>query len=309
VDALDAALRDVDDLSEIDERFRPLSQQLEEARTALEEVARELQSLSEQVEFDPRELEELNQRITVLGSLKRKYGDSIEAVLAYRDEAVAEIERFESREQDLVEMQRQRAHLLEESMAAAHALSRKRKAAARKLTRKVTEALQELGMRGGAFHVHFDAIELTPHGVDRVEFLLAANPGEKPKALRVVASGGEVSRVMLALKAVFAAADTIPILIFDEIDAGVGGGVATKVAARLRQLAASHQVLCISHIAQIAATAQAHYHVSKATKQNRTFTTLRSVEGQARVEEIARLLDGSLSEVSINHARALLDMS
>jgi DNA repair protein RecN (Recombination protein N) len=147
---------------------------------------------------------------------------------------------------------------------------------------------------------------LTPRGVDRIEFLLAANPGEKPKGLRAVASGGEISRVMLALKAVFADADTIPTLIFDEIDAGVGGSVATKVAARLRQLASSHQVLCISHIAQIAATAKTHYHVSKRAKDGRTITTLGRVEGRAREEEVARLLDGSLSEVSLEHARSLL---
>jgi DNA repair protein RecN (Recombination protein N) len=148
---------------------------------------------------------------------------------------------------------------------------------------------------------------LSSHGVDRADFLLAANPGERPKPLKQVASGGEISRVMLAIKTVFAVADRIPTLIFDEIDAGVGGIVANKVAQRLRELAASHQTICVTHLPQIAAAAHAHYYVAKTTLKGRTASSAGLVEGQARIEELARLLDGSVSEVSLKHAAAMLE--
>jgi DNA repair protein RecN (Recombination protein N) len=185
-------------------------------------------------------------------------------------------------------------------------LSQKRKGAARKLDKKVTAGLQELGMKGGRFETAFETAPLGPRGIDRVEFMLAANPGEPIKPLRQVASGGEVSRIMLALKAVFAHADQIPTLIFDEIDAGVGGQTAQKVAGKLRDLAQSHQTICITHIAQIAAAAQTHFRVIKTAAKKRTSTMVSQAVDEDRVNEIARLLDGGLSEVSIQHARALL---
>ena len=161
-------------------------------------------------------------------------------------------------------------------------------------------------MKGGRFETHFETSDLSTHGIDRAEFFLSANPGETLKRLRQVASGGEVSRIMLALKTVFASADRIPTLIFDEIDAGVGGHIARKVAKKLCRLATSHQTICISHIAQIAAAAQTHHNVAKTTTKKRTKTTVAQVTGHARVEEIARLLDGAASDVSLDHARKLL---
>ena len=161
-------------------------------------------------------------------------------------------------------------------------------------------------MKGGRFETRFECGELCATGIDRVEFLLAANPGEPLKPLRHVASGGEISRVMLALKSVFAKADTIPTLIFDEIDAGVGGAVANKVAAKLAELAGSHQTICISHLPQIAAAAQTHFHVAKETQKKRTVTSVARIADEDRVRELARLLDGSVSAVSIEHARSLL---
>jgi len=140
-------------------------------------------------------------------------------------------------------------------------------------------------MSGGGFETDFRAVELCTEGFDRIEFLLTANPGEKPKPLRQVASGGEVSRVMLAIKTVFASADKIPTLIFDEIDAGVGGAVAGRVAARLRELSQLHQAICVTHIPQIAASADGHYHVSKSTAKGRTRTSVSRVEDESRVDE------------------------
>ena len=185
-------------------------------------------------------------------------------------------------------------------------LSQKRKASARKLDKLITSTLQELGMKGGHFETSFETTELALTGTDRLEFMLAANPGEKLKPLRQVASGGEISRIMLASKAVFAGADRIPTLVFDEIDAGVGGSIARNVARKLRELSGPHQTICITHIAQIAATAQRHYSVVKTARKGRNVTEVVEISNQARIEEIARLLDGSVSDVSVKHARALL---
>jgi len=306
IDSVDTALRAMTELAHIDERFKPLLARLEAIRSEVDDLSREAQGFVDHVDFDPGELDSVNQRLAVIGDLKRKFGDSIEAVLAYRDKAALEIEAHDQRDRRLAELQATHGEVAATAHEAAGTLSRKRKDAAKRLDKRVSANLQELGMKGGKFETQFDAIPLSLTGVDRIEFLLAANPGEKVKPLRQVASGGEISRVMLALKTTFAHADKIPTLIFDEIDAGVGGVMAGKVAGKLTELAESHQTICITHLPQIAATAQAHYHVSKTETDGRTVTTVSRVEGHDRVEELARLLDGSVSKLSLKHAQALL---
>ena len=306
VTAVDGALSRIEELGSIDEIFRDLAGQLTEARALIEGTAEEVRARTEGIEFDPQELERVNKRLAVISDLKRKYGGSVQAILDYRERAAAEVDAFEARDERLAEMHAQRDALNKKAVAAANKLSAKRRAAAKKLDRQVTADLQALGMKGGRFETALEEIPLTLTGGDRVAFLLTANPGEKVKPLRQVASGGEISRIMLALKAVFARADRIPTLIFDEIDAGVGGHIAGKVAAKLRELADTHQTICVTHIAQIAAAGQHHYHVAKSTSKKRTTTTVTQVVDARRAQEVARLLDGSLSELSLKHARALL---
>ncbi len=306
IDRMNTALKALMELSEIDGQFQPFVLQLERLRSEVEDLARQVRVFTDQVEYDPNELDNCSARLALISGLRRKYGETIEVILEYRAKAGEEIDRYEQRDQRLAEMNARRITLREQAHIAAQTLSRKRKNVAAKLDRYVTESLQELGMKGGLFKTRFENAELGSIGIDRVEFLLTANPGEKAKPLRQVASGGEISRVMLALKTVFANADKIPTLIFDEIDSGVGGAMASQVALRLRDLASSHQTLCITHLAQIAASAQTHYVVSKTEEDGRTLTHVLRVEGEARIEEVARLLDGSLSGVSLEHARALL---
>jgi DNA repair protein RecN (Recombination protein N) len=307
VDQVGAALQHLSELVEIDPRFKALVEQLEGVRASLDDAAAEARALHEDTEYDPQDLDAINQRLSVLSDLKRKYGESIELILAYRDQAQTEIDTFSNRDASLQALRAQLEKETADAEKAAGALSKKRGAAAKKLDKQISVGLQDLGMKGGRFVTGIEAAELSSTGADRVEFLLAANPGEQPKALRQVASGGEISRVMLALKAVFADADRIPTLIFDEIDSGVGGAVAKQVGEKLRALSSSHQTICITHIPQIAAQADTHYHVSKAARNGRTSTAVQAVEQERRVEEIARLLDGSVSEVSIEHAKALLE--
>jgi len=306
LDAVGGAVRDLEELASVDGRFADLSDQAQRVYAEIEAIAEELRGYATEVEFSPQELDEVNLRLTKLAELKRKYGDTVEAILAYRDQAREEIDGFENRDRRLAELGDQKAEVEKRAMAGAKTLSKRRKRAAGELDKKVASALHELGMEGAQFETRIEAADLSRTGVDRVGFYLSANPGEKLKPLRQVASGGEVSRIMLALKVVFANADMIPTLIFDEIDAGVGGAVATKVADKLAELAQFHQTICITHLPQIAAAAATHYHVWKATKDGTTATGVARVEDDARVNELARLLDGSLTEVSRDHARALL---
>jgi DNA repair protein RecN (Recombination protein N) len=307
IDLLDAALRDLGELAEIDGQFETLESQLKELRTGIETVASELRGYGEEVEYDPQELDRINQRLSQIADLKRKFGNSIEEILAWREKAAAEIGAWEQRDERLESLRAEHAQQSGLARDAAEKLSAARKKAAKKLDRQVAAALAELAMKGARFETAFEKRDLGSRGIDRVAFMLSANPGEPLKPLKQVASGGEISRIMLALKAVFAKADRIPTLIFDEIDAGVGGAVAVNVAEKLADLAKTHQVICITHIAQIAAAAAVHFRVEKAADKKHTATTVRRVEEDARIEELARLLDGSVSKVSLEHARALLE--
>jgi DNA repair protein RecN (Recombination protein N) len=306
VDLLDRALSGIAELGGISAEFLELSAPLQEARAQVEAVAETLRGNLSDTEYDPAELDTLHRRQNIINDLKRKYGADIAEILAYRDRAAAELAGYDSRDARLAELREQEARLRGEATEAAQALSAVRRKAAAVLDRKIAETLRDLDMKGARFETRFTDIPLCAHGVDGVEFLLSANAGEKPKPLRAVASGGEMSRIMLALKSVFAGMDRIPTLVFDEIDAGVGGVVARRVAEKMAALAESHQVLCISHLPQIAAAADAHYVVEKQVRKGVTATAVARVDGEARERELARLLDGSLSDVSLEHARALL---
>ncbi len=306
VDLLDRALSGIAELGGISAEFLELSAPLQEARAQVEAVAETLRGNLSDTEYDPAELDALHRRQGMINDLKRKYGADIPEILDYRNRASAELAGHDSRDARLAEMRGQEARLRGEATEAANALSAVRRKAAAALDKKIAETLRDLDMKGARFETRFTDIPLCAHGVDGVEFLLSANAGEKPKPLRAVASGGEMSRIMLALKSVFAGMDRIPTLVFDEIDAGVGGVVARRVAEKMAALAASHQVLCISHLPQIAAAADAHYRVEKQVRRGVTATAVARVDGEARERELARLLDGSLSDVSLEHARALL---
>ncbi len=308
-DTVGQAQRLLEDVAEADETCRAVSAQLAAVQTTIGEAAAGLRDLAGGVEFDAAELETVNARLALIGNLKRKYGDTIDAILGYQEEAAEEIAAYENRDERLAALREEAEALAHKAEAAAARLTKARKQAAKRLNGEITGHLRELGMEKAVFEVQFESASLGLAGADKADFALAANVGERLKPLRQVASGGEISRIMLAIKTVFAESDAIPTLIFDEIDAGVGGAVATKVAAKLAALAQTHQTICITHIAQIAAAATGHYHVAKASRKGRTLTRVARVEDEARAEEVARLLDGSLSELSLKHARALLEAS
>ncbi len=309
VDQIHVAEKALRELTSFDNAFTEIVNELESIRENLGEIARRLQRFTAGVEFDPAELNALNERLDLLNNLKRKYGSTIEEILDYALATEREIRSFEQRDEVLAELQQSRDTHLQKTLEQAKLLSQKRRDAAGKLDHAVSESLKTLGMSHGTFKTLFADVELSCRGLEKIEFMFCANPGEDLKPLRAVASGGEISRVMLAIKSVLAKADAVPTLVFDEIDAGVGGAVANKVAAKLVDLAKTHQVLCITHLPAIAAVGHKHFLVSKGVEKDRTSTFLTRVVGADRVREIARLLDGTGSSLSLKHAQELLDSS
>lgn len=302
------ASRTVHDLGRLDPAFGAPAEPLESAAVQVEEALRMLRALRDSLDVEPGRLEAIDERLDVLTRLKRKYGDTETAMLAFRETAAAELQRLARHEEVLAEQERQEADLRAELTSAASTLSERRQAAARRLQARAEREIRTLGMERADFLVVVEpggADEVSARGWDRVEFRLSANPGEEPKSLGRVASGGELSRTMLALRTVLAAADGVRTMVFDEVDAGIGGLVAGVVADRLAAVAAGRQVLCVTHLAQIAARADHHLHVSKSVQRGRTRAAVTALTGEARVAELARMLGGE-TRTALGHARELL---
>ena len=302
------ALKIVHDLGRLDPGFAAPAEALEAARAQVEEALAMVRRLRDSVGAEPGRLDTVHERLDALARLKRKYGDSEEAMLAFRAEAARDLERLERHEELLAEQERVLGELAAELGSAAAALSERRRTAATRLAGQVEKSLRALGMERARFEVALDLLpEAGPRGADRVELRLSTNPGEEVKPLARVASGGELSRTMLALKSVLARADRMPILVFDEVDAGIGGRVASVVAQTLAAAADGRQVLCVTHLAPIAAAADRHLHVTKAVRAGRTRVAVAPLDGDERVEETARMLGGPATTAAARqHARDLL---
>ncbi len=307
-DRLAGVRRTLERLAEVDADLAGDVERLEEALLAIEEIGRRAGDYASRVEHDPERLEHVRERLDRLFRLKRKYGPELADVLAAAQRVRAELTALEDADHDLGVLRRR----IEESAAAlgeaAEELGRLRRAAAEGLAGAVEEVLPELGLAGASF-----AVKLTRHdtvsagGAEGVEFLVSPNQGFEPMPLARIASGGELSRVMLALKSVLADVDRVPVLVFDEIDAGVGGVVAASVALKLAEVASRHQVFVVTHLAQVASRAQQHLLVEKGQGDGVTTAGVRFLTGEARVEEIARMLGGDPhSTKSREHAREML---
>ena len=283
-------------------------EELQGAYHALAEVGRDLSDYVGGLRHDPGRLEEVRSRLDLIHSLKRKYGPTAEDVIASRDRVRAKLDEVEDGGWDedtlAAEVDRTRSDLI----AAAARLSEKRQAAATRLEEEVEALLPDLGLPAGTFKVQMDTLpEVESRGAESIEFLVSVNAGFPPSSLARVASGGELSRVMLTLKAILAQVDQVPTLVFDEIDAGIGGQVASLVAAKLKDVARYHQVFVVTHLPQLASQACSHLLVEKDEREGLAATAVRGLTGDARVREIARMLGGDPeSETSQDHARELL---
>jgi DNA repair protein RecN (Recombination protein N) len=297
------------DLSPIAPALGEIAGLVESGRVQLEEAALELRATAARLDRDPARLEAVEERLAVLQRLARKYGapaDELPQTLATieRERALLESQSADATAAEATEAARRTA-----AIAIAHELSATRRAAARTLERRMVDELAALGMAGAQFGVAHEVDETALHadGIDRIEFLLAANPGEPAKPLARVASGGELSRILLALKALTAAVGETPILIFDEVDAGIGGSVALAVARRLKALAHTRQLLCITHLAQIAAYADHHVAVEKRQSSGRVITCARALDAGQRVAEVSRMLGGTAAPAEAErYAKRLL---
>ena len=294
------------DLEKIDPEKSTLADAHAACVVELSEISRALGQYAEQLDLDPAQLATLEERVTLFETLKRKYGGSIEEVIAFGERAAERMRKIEGRDAELERL----SHEIEGARGAVerigHALHKARSKAAPKLTENIRANLRDLGFRQSEFEVKLTALEeARAAGFDSVELLFSPNPGEPLKPLRLIASSGEISRLMLAIKSSLAAQDAIPLLVFDEIDANVGGEIANAVGEKMRKLAADHQVLCITHLPQVAAAAATQFVVTKEVVGGRTHSRLSEVAGKARQEEIARMLGGK-TDSALKHAATLL---
>ncbi len=294
------------ELEKLDPATAEYAQRHVGALSELEDLAQGMQRYADRLDLDPAQLAEMEERVTLLETLKRKYGPGLEEVIAFGDQAAERLRKIESRGEELErlagEIEAARCALLKKGKE----LSAKRAGGAPKLAADVRKQLRDLGFKKSEFEIALCEFEKPgPHGLESTEFLFAPNPGEPAKPLKAIASSGEISRVMLAVKSSLAGQDNIALLVFDEIDANVGGEIAHTVGAKMRSLGSRHQVLCITHLPQVAAAAAAQFVVSKEFKDNRTVSRLTEVSGEDRAGEIARMLGGK-SDSALAHARELL---
>jgi DNA repair protein RecN (Recombination protein N) len=279
----------------------------ESAVVELSEIARDLTRYSENLDLDPQQLAALEQRVSLFESLKRKYGATITEVIAFGERAAERVRKIEGRDKELQRLAKEIATHTAELRRTGDTLRKLRAKAAPKLSEMVRRNLRDLGFKQSQFEVKLSEAQVPrPSGFDTVELLFSPNPGEPLKPMRAIASSGEISRLMLAIKSALAAQDEVPLLVFDEIDANVGGEIAQAVGARMRELAKRHQVLCITHLPPVAAAATSQFVVTKEVRSGRTFTQLHEVTGKARREEIARMLGGK-SEEAMKLAATMLE--
>jgi DNA repair protein RecN (Recombination protein N) len=277
-----------------------------QAGETLRELQTELSRYADKVDVDPARLAEVEERLNLLHSLKRKYGATLVEVIAFGDEAKTKLQALESRDAELARLNAALEKLAAEILAAGKKLSAARKKVIPQLAKAVGKQLEDLGFKQSKFDVAiFVAGQPSASGMDEIEFQFAPNPGEPAKPLRAIASSGEMARVMLALKTVLAAEDEIPVLIFDEVDANVGGETANAVGEKMKQIAAKRQVFCITHLPQVASAADAHYVVTKSVKNGRTISEITLLDNKARITELARMLGGQTAAAR-RHAEALL---
>ncbi|MCU0788203.1 MAG: DNA repair protein RecN, partial [Verrucomicrobia bacterium] len=306
--------RKLQELSGLDSATAPLLEQQQQIMESFRELASGLSGYLDRVDVDPDRLKTLEERLNLLQSLKRKYGPDLAGVIAFGQDARARLTALEQREEELARIQSELAELEGSLRKLGRSLSSKRRKVIPKLCQEATRQLRDLGFKASQMDIAM-ATRLPPpdqafdlpkeSGFDTVEFQFAPNPGEPPRPLRAIASSGELARVMLALKTVLAEEDRIPLLVFDEVDANIGGETAHAVGQKMKQIAARRQVICITHLPQVAAPATSHYVVTKQTTGGRTLSGIHLVTGDERVQELSRMLGGT-TEAAVRHAREML---
>ncbi|MEE1130868.1 MAG: DNA repair protein RecN [Caryophanon sp.] len=311
LDWIGDAMSALEDVAQLDAQFSEASEAVSSAFYALQDAAYQMKDALDLLEFDPERLNDVEQRLALIQSLKRKYGATIEDILAYYDKIDAELQQLVNRDETIRQHDVQLAKMEAALRKLADELTLIRKEQGERLAQAIMEQLRALHMEKAQFVVKFlEQQTLDANGQDHVAFYIATNVGEPPKSLPKVASGGELSRMMLALKTIFSSTAGITSIIFDEVDTGVSGRVAQAIAEKIAAISMGSQVLCISHLPQVAAMADHHYFIKKEVEQNRTFTTLTEIVEQERTEELSRMLSGiEITELTLQHANELLKLA
>jgi len=302
-----SAERELSGIANVDETLAALHSRISELRYAVDDVADELRALRDAYEFSPEEADRLETRLDLMRRLKRKYGATVAEVLEAGEAAKVELDEIEFSEEKLESLRKNLALALAKSTELADALTENRKTAATALTKRILTELSDLDMKNVNMAVELSAKELSPDGADSVRFLISANAGEELRPLAKVASGGELARIMLAMKSVLSENDEVGTLIFDEVDAGVSGRAAQRVAEKLTDVGAIRQVLCVTHLPQIAAMSDDHYLIEKREERGRTFTSVLPLDGKGRAGELARMTGGAeITETTLKNAEELI---
>lgn len=306
IDAISIAIRALEKIEDIDSQYKETANNLKSSYYELQEIAREISSKGEDTNFDEEERNIIEERLDIIHDLKRKYGNTISEILQYKQEIKQEIEHIENLEEYTNKLKKEKKEIEKNMDILAEKIHEIREKEAQELSNKINQELKELEMKNAKIHVRVEKQEeYNKEGKDNVAFYIQTNLGEDEKELSKIASGGEISRTMLGIKKVLADTDEVPILIFDEIDTGISGKAANSVAQKLAHIAKKHQVLCISHLPNIAAMADNNYFISKNIVNERTNTNIKQLNETEILQEIARISSGEINEISLKYAEEL----
>ena len=307
IDSLNVAIRALEKIENIDKEYEEISSNLKNIYYELQEISRDISEHKEDVYFDEQERNEVEERLDLIYNLKRKYGNDVKEILNYKDEIEAEINHIENLDEYNNKLKKELKQIKEEMTQLAKKMNELRTEYGKVLSININKVLEDLEMKNANINIHVDynEDEFFENGKDVVEFYITTNLGEDEKQLSKIASGGEMSRIMLAIKKVLADTDKMPVLIFDEIDTGISGKAAGAVAEKLNGISKNHQVLCISHLPSIAASADYNYFISKKFLNDRTNTNIKLLNEKEAIEEIARISSGEINDATIQYAMQL----
>ena len=307
IDIISNSIRNLEKIESFNSKYQETANNLKSAYYELQEISRDITNYKEEVDFDEDEQKEIENRLDLIFSLKRKYGNSIKEILEYKEEVEKEIYRIDNLDEYLNKLKKEEKEIKQKLDIMGEKIHEIREKQGQNLSMEINKNLQDLEMKNAKVNIHVDYIqdEYYENGKDKVVFYIKTNVGEDEKELSKVASGGEMSRIMLAIKAVLASYDNTSSLVFDEIDTGISGKAANAVAEKLAKISEKHQVLCISHLPNIAAVADYHYFISKNIVNERTSTSIKQLNEEEKIHEIARISSGEINEISIKYAEKL----
>lgn len=311
LDYLGNAMNALEDIVELDEQFKESAELVATSFYALQDASHQIKNVLDELELEPDRLNEVEQRLAQYQSMKRKYGTTVEEILSYFEKIKEEIILLQNRDEIIQNNEKKLVEMEETLHKLAQELTKIRKQCSVKLSEAIMNQLRDLHMEKAKFIVNFESLHsFDMNGKDYVSFYISTNVGEPPKSLPKIASGGELSRIMLALKTIFSSSNGVTSIIFDEVDTGVSGRVAQAIAEKIAAISIQSQVLCISHLPQVAAMADQHYLIRKQVEQNRTYTTVSNIDEAARIEEVSRMMSGSeITDLTLQHASELLKLA